>query len=110
VETGKQKSSPLSEGYRRGFAFAPDNQGFYYAHESHVARGTHTIRYCSLSGNASDHTVFSRPRSPGSSLMLISDDQHLDGRIDYHYLDIIASASIRIENLMVNGDGRLPVM
>jgi prolyl oligopeptidase len=77
TEAGTDKSRALPEGYRRGFAFAPNNQGFYCVHETNSAGADYAVRYCSLSGNASDRVVFSRPRSPGSSLTLISDDLHL---------------------------------
>lgn len=77
VDTRMHKFRTLSEGYRRGFAFAPDNEGFYYVHEVPPAEGDHAIRYCSFSGSAADRVLFSRPRSPGSSLTLISDSVHL---------------------------------
>lgn len=77
VKTKTHKPGVLPNGYRRGLAFATNHQGFYYVHEVEPTEGEHAIRFRSFSDRGPDGVVFSRPRSPGSTLTLIADDVHL---------------------------------
>jgi prolyl oligopeptidase len=68
----------IDEGYARGFAFASDNSGFFYCHETPGdSEDKHKIQLHRFHESKADQTVFCAPRSPGSRLTLTSDEIHL---------------------------------
>lgn len=68
----------IDDGYPRGFTFASDNSGFFYCHETPAgSEGEHKIQLHRFHEFEADQTVFCAPRSPGSRLVLTSDEVHL---------------------------------
>jgi prolyl oligopeptidase len=86
VESGAELPDKLESGYARGFAFATDQKGFYYCHESTEAFEDHTIRFHRFGKRGADEVVYRLPRSAGSRLVLASDEVHL-GAIYIHRCD-----------------------
>jgi prolyl oligopeptidase len=77
VENGRILEDHLGTGHIRGFAFGPDNAGFYYCHEAnHSAKkdNPHQICYHRFGDPSGRDTVLiSLPRTDQSRLTLISD-------------------------------------
>jgi prolyl oligopeptidase len=78
VETGRTLPEQVDTGHARGFAFASDNAGFYYCHETAGERGDHTIRFCRFGRLGKQNPViFRMARTPWSRLALVSDECRL---------------------------------
>lgn len=79
----------LPRGYLRGFAFAPDNKGFYYVHES-IGEGSpfHRTAYFHLLGTprSEDREIFCAGRHDKIRLCLTSDATRL-GFLVYRFLE-----------------------
>lgn len=70
----------LPRGWLRGFAFAPDGRGFYYAHEPiDATRSFHRAAHYHAFGNASheDQEIFVAGESKDQRLCLVSDQTRL---------------------------------
>lgn len=77
VRHGRTMPHGIESGYARGFVFASANEGFYYCQECSSGIGNHLIQFHSFVASPHDRTVFSRPRSRVSRLILIGDASHL---------------------------------
>jgi prolyl oligopeptidase len=75
VKAGNTLPGGLPKGLARGIAFSSD--GFYYCQEVDDREADHVIRSHSFSPLTTDRTIFARPRSPGSRLVLIADPVNL---------------------------------
>lgn len=73
VRSGRIFPDSIASGHPRGFSFAADNSGFYYCHEPASGSGDLLIEFHSFSDPSIDTPVFTRPRSQGSRLVLITD-------------------------------------
>lgn len=76
VATGHQYPTQIERAMVRGFAFAPDNSGYYCCHEEGVS-DHHTIRFYPLIHPEDQRPVFSVPCPPFGRLSLIADEVHL---------------------------------
>jgi prolyl oligopeptidase len=86
VETGVTLRCCIERGNARGFAFTPDNRGFFYCQELSTDGEEHTIRLHLFYESMPDQVVFSVARSRGSRLVLVADSIHL-GAIWVHDVD-----------------------
>jgi len=76
VATGHQYPTRIERAMVRGFAFAPDNSGYYCCHEED-ADDCHTIHYYPLTHRQDERIVFSVPHAQLSRLLLLADGFHL---------------------------------
>lgn len=76
VATSHQYPIRIERAMVRGFAFAPDNSGYYCSREED-AGDRHTIRYYPLTHPQDERVVFSVPRPQLSRLSLLADGFHL---------------------------------
>jgi prolyl oligopeptidase len=81
VESGHTLDDHLRGGYARGIAFASENAGFYYCHESaapHTDNHLHEVRYHQFGEPLDqDQVLLSMPRTSRSGLVLVSDGINL---------------------------------
>ena len=81
VESGHTLDDHLGGGYARGIAFASDNAGFYYSHETatpYPDNHLHQVRYhCFGEPVDQDQVLLSIPRTSRSGLVLVSDGINL---------------------------------
>jgi prolyl oligopeptidase len=80
VQTRRALPDVLPRGYLRGFAFAPDEKGFYYVHETVGSQGpSHRTAYHHVLGTAfaADAAVFCAGKSDKLRLCLITDRNRL---------------------------------
>jgi prolyl oligopeptidase len=85
VSTGTSLPRAIDRGYARGFAFLPDNRGFFYCHDV-GDNGDHTIEFQDFDNSAVRQVVFRVPRSQASRLTLLADSVHL-GAVRIHKVD-----------------------
>ena len=83
VESGRILPSELEEGFPRGLAFTPNNDGFYYCHDTKSDSDEHTIRLHRFDEPLPDRVVFRAPRVQTSRLVLSHDLERL-GAIWFH--------------------------
>ena len=74
---GSSTIATIPLGYARGFAFAADGDGYFYAHETGVSKNEHTIWRHRFSDMGSDEAVFRVPATAGSRLLLIANEKRL---------------------------------
>jgi prolyl oligopeptidase len=76
VESGRIIRDSVPRGYARGFAFAPQGDGYLYSQETPSDSGAHAIRLHRF-GEKDDEVVFHVPRTVGSRLVLIANGMRL---------------------------------
>jgi len=91
LDTAKRKTLPdvLARGYLRGFAFAPDGNSFYYAHEATASdRPFYRAAFHHVLGtdSAIDKEIFRAGDEPKLRLVLISGTRAI-GFLVYRFLD-----------------------
>lgn len=86
VPSGRTLRDCVESGYARGFSFSRDLQGLYYSRETSESHSDSTIRFHRLGSPAADEVCFCAPRTPGSRLLLASDEVHL-GAVYLHQND-----------------------
>jgi prolyl oligopeptidase len=85
ARTGATLSCSIQKGHARGFAFSPENRGFFYCHAS-ANEGDHTVAFHGFDDSAAERVVFRLKRSRASRLTLAADSVHL-GVIHIHEVD-----------------------
>lgn len=75
VNRGVDLADHISSGYARGFVFAKD--GYFYVQETDASYPEHTVLYHPFGSVASDHVMFSVPRTAGSRLVLTGNAHRL---------------------------------
>jgi prolyl oligopeptidase len=90
VDVGRRKVLPdaLPHGYLRGFAFAPDSQSFYYAHESSAAKKPfYRAVYCHILGTSfdRDREIFVAGENQNLRLSIVAGPKQL-GLLVFHFL------------------------
>lgn len=83
VASGQTLPIKLADGIARGFVFTPNNDGFYYCHETTLDSLEYTIRFHRFGQEGQDEVVFRAPRIKASRLVLTADEKHL-GAIWFH--------------------------
>jgi len=88
VDSGEQLEDHVAQGFARGFAFRPDNSGYYYCQDPLSAisgtGGYHEIRYHTLgTSDERDEVVFALPKTHFSKLVLRASDR-LIGAAYFH--------------------------
>jgi prolyl oligopeptidase len=92
VGSGRTLTEHLDTGYARGFAFDSDNTGFYYCHEPAGATEDHMIRLRRFGRvTEQDEVVLRMTHTPGSRLVLMSDDFHLGAAYIHDHGSDVAS-------------------
>ena len=89
IEAGRALSDSLPRGYLRGFAFGPDNTGFYYSHELSTDNTFPNllVRYHPLGADfTQDQEIFCAGEDERVRVCLISDEQYL-GILVYRFLE-----------------------
>ena len=83
VASGHTLPTRLADGLTRGFVFTPNNDGYYYCHETTLDSPDHTIHLHRFGQAVQDEIVFRVPRTKASRLVLTADEKHL-GAIWFH--------------------------
>jgi prolyl oligopeptidase len=89
VEARATLSDILPRGYLRGFAFAPDSQAFYYAHESFAAKKRfYRAVYCHILGTSfdRDQEIFFAGEEENLRLSIVAGPKQL-GLLVFHFLE-----------------------
>jgi prolyl oligopeptidase len=77
IDTGDMLPDRIEAGYARGLAFAPDNCGIYYCHETDAAAQEHRILFHRFHEAVADQVIFRVTRSCEGRLVLTADGIHL---------------------------------
>jgi prolyl oligopeptidase len=83
VVSGRTLSDSIPLGYARGFSFASDCLGFYYCQEGPQIANDHTVRFHRFGATGDDRICFQVPRTPGSRLILTTDEVHLGATVTH---------------------------
>ncbi|KAA6465260.1 S9 family peptidase [Acidobacteria bacterium AB60] len=75
VDAGTLLPNRISLGYGRGLAFSP--HGYFYCHETEQSADEHRICYGAFGSVGQDAIVFRVPKTKGSRLVLIANEQRL---------------------------------
>jgi prolyl oligopeptidase len=83
IDTGYQYPDQVESGRIRGFAFKPDNTGYYYCREGSSIDSRHSITLHTFHQPTDDRVLFRAECTPQSGLVLLADGVHLGALLIY---------------------------